>query len=151
MFDPQQFLEMQVTDSNDTKVIQVAVGEYLAVIEKIEAREWQKKDDPSVNGKSLDVTWNIDDPEQKAIIGRDKLLVRQSVGLDFTDAGGLDMGKGRNAQLGRLREAVGQNRAGQAWGFSMLVGGMAKVKVSHRPDDRNPGDVFAEIKAVAKP
>ena len=47
MFNPEQFLDMQVTDSNDTKSIPVPVGEYTAVAEEVKCRQWQSKQDPS--------------------------------------------------------------------------------------------------------
>jgi hypothetical protein len=148
MFDPSQFLDMQMTEANDTKVIPCPVGEYLAVVDKVEFRPWQKKDDPSVNGVSLDVSWAIQDHNVQQLLGRDKVLVRQGVGIDFTDAGGLDMGRGRNIGLGRLREAVGLNIPGRPFSPNMLPGQMAKVNVSHRVVGE---DIFSEIKAVTKP
>lgn len=150
MFDPNQFADMQIEGQNDTKLVPVPEGEYPAVIDKYEFRKWQKRDDPGINGVSLDVTWSIDDENVKQVVGRDKVLVRQSIGIDFTETGGIDMGKGRNVGLGRLRTAIGQNKPG-VWAFSMLPGSSAKVNVTHRIDDRptaEPGDVFAEIKSV---
>ena len=75
MFNPEQFLDMQVTDSNDTKSIPVPVGEYTAVAEEVKCRQWQSKQDPSKSGLTLDIT----------------------------DSGGLDMGKGRNIGLSSAR------------------------------------------------
>ena len=147
MFNPDQFLDMQVTESNSTEAIPVPVGEYTAVIGEVKCRSWQKKDDPSVSGLALDISWDIDDESVKELLGRTKVSVKQGAMLDLTESGGLDMGKGRNVGLGRLREAVGLNAPGQPFSFSMLVGRMAKVKVEHRID----GDrIFAEVKAVTK-
>lgn len=148
MFDPNQFLDQQFVEANDTVATPVPEGEFLAVVSEVKARSWQKKDDPSVGGLALDIQWDIDDQNVKAALGRDKVTTKQGVMLDLTDAGGLDMGKGKNIGLGRLREAVGLNTPGQPFAFSMLVGRMAKVQVKHRVD----GDrIFAEVKAVLKP
>lgn len=147
MFNPDQFLDMQVTEANDTKLTPVPVGEYVAVIEDVKCRQWQSKQDPSKSGLTLDITWSIDDPAVKELLGRDKVTVRQGVMLDLTESGGLDMGKGRNVGLGRLREAVGLNTPGQPFSFSMLVGRVAKVSVSHRIDGDN---IYAEVKGVTK-
>ena len=106
MFDPNAFLDMQLTDANDTKSIPVPVGEFVAVAEKVECRAWQGKADPSKSGLTLDITWNIDDASVKEALGREKVTVRQGIMLDITDAGGLDMGKGRNIGLGKLREGL---------------------------------------------
>lgn len=147
MFNPDQFLDMQITEANDTKLTPVPVGEYVAVIEDVKCRQWQSKQDPSKSGLTLDITWSIDDPAVKELLGRDKVTVRQGVMLDLTESGGLDMGKGRNVGLGRLREAVGLNTPGQPFSFSMLVGRVAKVSVSHRIDGEN---IYAEVKGVTK-
>ena len=147
MFSPEQFLDMQVTDSNDTKSIPVPVGEYTAVAEEIKCRQWQSKQDPSKSGLTLDITWSVDDAAVKELLGRDKVTVRQGIMLDITDSGGLDMGKGRNIGLGRLREALGLNTPGQPFCFSMIAGRVAKVNVSHRIDGEN---IYAEVKGVAK-
>lgn len=147
MFSPEQFLDMQVTESNDTKTIPVPVGEYTAVIEEVKVRQWQSKKDPSMSGLTLDVKWSIDDSAVKELLGRDKVTVNQGIMLDLTDSGGLDMGKGRNIGLGRLREALGLNAPGQPFSFMMLSGRVGKVSVSHRIDGEN---IFAEVKGVAK-
>ena len=54
MFNPEQFLDMQVTEANDTKVIPVPVGEYTALVEDVKCRQWQSKKDPSMSGLTLD-------------------------------------------------------------------------------------------------
>jgi len=147
MFSPEQFLDMQVTESNDTKVIPVPVGEYLAVVKEVKIRPWQSKKDPSVAGVALDLQWSIDDHNVKALLGRDEVNCKQGVMLDVSEAGGLDMGKGKNIGLGRLREACGLNTPGQPFSVTMLTGRMAKVRVEHRIDGDN---LYAEIKAVTK-
>jgi hypothetical protein len=147
MFSPEQFLDMQITESNDTKTIPVPVGEYTAVAEEVKCRPWQSKKDPSMSGLTLDIKWSIDDPAVKELLGRDKVTVNQGIMLDLTDSGGLDMGKGRNIGLGRLREALGLNAPGQPFSFMMISGRVAKVNVSHRIDGEN---IYAEVKGVAK-
>lgn len=147
MFSPEQFLDMQTTDANSTQSVPVPVGEYTALIDKVEVKSWQKRDDPSVGGLKLSMLWSIDDASVKEILGRDKVTVKQEIMLDITDAGGLDMGKGRNTGLGRLREAVKLNTPGQPFAFSMLQGRMGKVKVDHRVDGEN---IYAEVKGVAR-
>lgn len=147
MFNPDQFLDMQVTETNDTKVIPVPVGEYTAVITDVKCRQWQAKDDPSKSGLALDLQWELDDAAVKELLGRDKVTVKQDIMLDITESGGLDMGKGRNVSLGKLREAMGLNVAGQPFAFSMLNGRVAKVVVSHRIDGEQ---IYAKVKGVAK-
>lgn len=147
MFSPEQFLDMQVTESNDTRAIPVPVGEYTAVAEEVKCRQWQSKKDPSMSGLALDIKWSIDDAAVKELLGRDKVTVNQGIMLELTDSGGLDMGKGRNIGLGRLREALGLNAPGQPFSFMMVSGRVAKISVSHRIDGEN---IYAEVKGVAK-
>lgn len=147
MFSPDQFLDMQVTESNDTKLVPIPVGEYIAVVSEVKARPWTSKSDPSKSGIALDVQWDIDDAGVKQLLGRDKVTVKQGVMLDMTESGGLDMGKGKNVGLGRLREACGLNQPGQPFSATMLTGRVAKVKVEHRVDGEN---IYSEVKQVAK-
>ena len=147
MFNPDQFLDMQIEGQNDTKVVPVPAGEYTAMIEEVKVRQWQGKADPSKSGLTLDIQWSIDDPSVKELLGRDKVTVKQGIMLDLTDAGGLDMGKGRNIGLGRLREALDLNQPGRPFSFTMLTGRVARVSVSHRIADDN---IFAEVKQVAR-
>jgi hypothetical protein len=142
-----QLLDMSVDQANDTKVIPVPVGEYIAVCTEVKARPWSSKSDPSKSGIALDLQWSIDDANVKALLGRDDVKVKQGVMLDLTESGGLDMGKGRNVGLGRLREAVGLNTPGQPFSVTMVQGRMAKVLISHRAVD---DQIFSEVKAVAK-
>lgn len=145
-FDPQSFLDASVSGSNDTKVIPVPAGEYMGIIDKVQPRQWQSKDG-SQTGIALDVFWLIEDAGVKAHLGRDTVTCKQGIMLDLTPQGGLDMSKGKNIGLGRLREAVGKNDPNSPFSFSMLPGMSARVTVSHRVANE---DIFAEIKNVAK-
>ena len=145
-FNPEQFLDQQITDANDTKITPVPVGDYTAIASDVKCRPWTSKTDPSNAGLALDITWEIDDASVKEFLSRDKVTVKQGIMLDVTESGGLDMSKGRNIGLGRLREALGLNVPGQPFSFSMVPGRVAKVKVSHRIAGE---DIFAEVKQVA--
>lgn len=149
MFNPDQFLEQTVDQAMDTVLIPVPVTEegYLAVIEKVDARAWQGKADPSKSGVTLEVLWEIHDENVKKEVGREKVTIKQGIMLDLTDSGNLDLGKGKNVGLGRLREATGLNVAGQPFAFSMLPGKMSKVTVKHREHE---GQIYAEVKGVLK-
>jgi len=145
MFDAQSFLDAAVTSSNDTKVIPVPVGEYFGIIEKVVPRQWQSKDG-SMTGIALDVFWLVEDADVKAFLGRETVTVKQGIMLDTNDQG-LDMSKGKNIGLGRLREAVGKNTPGEQFSFAMLPGLTAKISVTHRIVN---DDTFAEVKGVAR-
>lgn len=143
-FDPASFLDLEVNGQNDTKLVPVPVGQYMAEIVKVEPRSI------TVEGEDrliIALTWHIKGEEAAKAVGMDKPTVRQDLWIDRTEAGGLDMGKGKNVQLGKVREAVGLNNPGAPFSFRMLQGRGANVYVSHRPDKKT-GDIFAEIKKV---
>lgn len=146
-FDPAQFLDMSFDQANDTVVIPPDEGDYQAIIEKVDARPWTSKADPSKSGLALDIIWELQSEAAKARTGRDKVTVKQGIMLDVMESGGLDMGKGKNIGLGRLREAVNQNASGRPWSPNMLIGQMAKINVKHRID----GDtIYLDVKGVTK-
>lgn len=145
-FDAESFLNASVASSNDTKVIPVPVGEYMGIIDKVSARQWQSKDGTK-SGIALDVTWLVEDSGVKQLLNRDTVTVRQGIMLDLTPQGGLDTAKGTNIGLGRLREAVGKNNEGETFSFNQLPGSAAKISVTHRIAN---DDTFAEVKAVAR-
>jgi hypothetical protein len=99
----------------------------------------------------FDVVYEVDDPDQLRKLGFTKLPgVRQSIFLDLTEQGGLDMGPYKNGELNRLREAVGLKVPGQRWGFADFVGKPARIKVGHRPDKDNPQRTYTEVREVTK-
>jgi hypothetical protein len=151
MLNVEQFLNTQVTDANATKVVPVPEGEYTAIIGPItkdSLRSYKIKNGPRAGqeGYSLDLEWEIFDENVKNLLKRDTVKVRQSIMLDIEN-GTLALGEGRNISLGRVREAVNQNRAGQPWSFGMLSGQTAKIKVVHRVDG---DEIYAEVRGVSR-
>lgn len=146
-FNADMFLNTNVNGSMSTVTIPVPEGNWKAQITKLGARKLEAKDGQEER-TILDVTWEMLDDEPKRVTGQDKPMARQSVWLDFTPEGALDLSKGKNVQLGKLREALGQNRDGRDWSFRQLQGGLAVVSVSHRPDQTS-GEIFADVKKVA--
>ena len=144
-FDPVTFLNQTYDEVLDTKIIPCPVGEYPAIAEKVEVKPWAARDGSS-SGLKVEIVWDIQDENAKQLTGRDPVRVRQQQMLDLTDTGQLDFSKGKNVGLGRIREALGLNTAGQPFAFSMIEGRMAKVKVSHRAAGE---DLYDEIKAIA--
>lgn len=134
-FDVNAFQNSQYTDSSSTEYVPVPEGEFTAVVEKYAIR------DPKGN-VILDITWKIDDADVAAETGIDNPQVRQSIFLDVDETSGtLMFGKGKNVQLGRLREALHQNTSGQPWSFGMLLGQVAKIRTKHRIDSSSGTDI----------
>lgn len=144
-FDPETFLDATFTEANATQYEPIPAGEYVAMIEDIKFTNGTDK-----NGKPwtrLDLTWSLEDEALKETLGRKRLIGRQGILLEMFDSGGLASGRGKNVQLGQLREAVDLNRPGEIFTCRMLQGRRAKVKISHRTYE---GKLFEEIKGVAR-
>lgn len=151
MFDPDQFMDMTIDDANSTSVEPVPEGDWKAIADDVKVRPWQSRKDPSKSGLALDVVWQLDDPElPEQFQGR---KAKQGIMLDLTDDGQLDMSKGQNVSLGRLRTAIGKNNPGESFAFSMIPGNMAQVRIKHRqpddqPDPENP-IIYTDVAGVA--
>lgn len=143
-FNPENFMNSSTNEASDTQYLQVPEGEFSAVIDGVTPRTTQ-------TGKALlNVKWKVIDEAAQEATGMAEPSVFQTIWLDISESGGLDMGKGKNVGLGKLREVLGQNKPGQAWSPGMLVGGVAKVKVAHSIDKRDNVTINAEVKAVTK-
>lgn len=144
MFDPNQFLEQTFTEANDTVRIPCPSGEFQAEIASAVVNPWASKKNPENAGLKLDLQWRIHDQGVIEATNRSDVTVKQSIMLDLTETGGLDMRPGKNIGLGRLRAAVGANTPGQPFSMNMLVGRMAIAQVTHRIDGEN---IYDEVKA----
>lgn len=146
MFDPQALLDQQTTEANSTRMEPCPIGEWPASISDVEIKSGvsQKTGDPWTR---LNVKWEIQGTQANVQLDRDLIRVTQGIMLDLTGAGGLDAGRGKNVQLGRLREAVGLNAPGAPFSFSMLVGHSAKIAVAHREYE---GEIYDDVKGVVR-
>lgn len=143
MFNEDDFMNNTTEGEMSTEFTPIPEGEFQAFIKGVKVRSGVSEKTGS-EWAVLDVTWSIDDAGVAEETGLDNPTCRQSVFLDLTPEGGLDYGKGKNIQLGRLREAVGQNSG--AWSPSMLEGSAAIVKVEHRIYE---GKTFADVKGAS--
>lgn len=99
----------------------------------------------------MEIPCIIQDDAVKAKLGREKVTARMRINLDIDEATArLDESKGKNVQLNRLKEALGQNVAG--WTPTMLRGaGPIMGHVRHVMNKKDPNSQpFAEIDRVAK-
>jgi hypothetical protein len=148
-FDPAAFLTQETSDQMDTQFVLIPAGEYPALIKDVAARQQQNPNDPAVLWTILDVTYLIDDQGVREETGQDNPTIRQSIFLDLNIEGKLDAGKGKNVNLGRLREAVSLNQPGAAFSFGALVGQACIVAVKHTPDKKDPEVTYANVNKVA--
>ena len=151
-FDADAFLDSAVQGEMSTSITPCPEGDFMGIIvddfgdNERTFQEVETKDGPRI---IMRVPWKITSPEVIAQLGRDNVIVRQDIWLDFTPEGGLDIAEGKNTQLGALREALGQNSE-SAWSPRNLRGaGPALVHVEHRPNDKNPDAPYANVTRVA--
>ena len=145
LFNPEAFADAVVTEANSTVIIPVPEGEYLALADKAEVKQWASKTDPTRAGLKVVIQWKIEDQSVRETVGRDVVTVRQDVMLDLTDDGKLDVSKGKNVALGKLRAAIDLNAPGQPFAISMIQGRMAKVIVRQRVDGET---IYTDVAGV---
>lgn len=149
-FNPEAFLAGEYKEAFSTQDPEIPAGEYTGIVEKITPRQITPKDGGEARLLIM-IDWQVDDENVRKICGRDKVIAQQKLWLDTEPNGTLSTGKGRNAQLGRLREAVGQNKPGKPWSWSMLLGQVATVKVmSEAGTEEYEGRYFYRVTGVTK-
>ena len=145
MFDPDAFMAANIADAGSTAVEPIPAGEYTATIKDVKTRGVDTKNGPGV---VCDIIYTLLAPDVAAKLGRQTLEVKQGMFLDIAD-GKLDLSKGKNVQLNRVREAVGMNKGGVA--LNALKGaGPLKVHVTLRPDKNSPDVIYNDVKSVGK-
>lgn len=145
MFNPDDFLNSTVTGVLATRRPPIPeIEEATLIIKDLKAR-MTGGDNPQ---PVLDVTMTVDEQSARDATGMAEPSVRYGCWLDLTPEGDLDMGEGKNVQLGRLREAVGQNVEGQGWQPSMLLGQVLRGKITQRPDKNDPETIYNDIAAI---
>lgn len=151
-FDPDNFLDSSTTEEGSTYSSPIPPGEYDAIVKEVSKPR-------SIDGKDgnprylTDITWELVNVSASVMeeVGRDQLTVRQTVWLDLTSQGQLDMGKGKNIGLNQVRDALGQNKPGQPWSPKNMIGASpAKLMIGQRPDRNDPTRLYADVKRVGK-
>jgi hypothetical protein len=150
-FSAESFAQATFEGKGDVRRISSAVdeGEYPAIIEG----PWGAATKIRVekNYPILDVQWRPSSPELQQKLGIERLpMIRQSIFLDVTSTGGLDFGPFKNGDLNRLREAIGLNNDGQRWSFQDFIGKPAKIKVVHKPNEKDAQNPFVNVVSVTK-
>lgn len=140
IFNAEALKQVVIEGAMDTEAIPFPIMEAVVAVVKsftIEAIKDKVK---------LTVIWNCNAPEVAEVTGREDNNIRQNVWLDLTASGNLDLGRGKNVGLGKLRTALGQNDPSEPWGFGHIVGQVAKLRTSQRLGD--DGTIYAEVKNV---
>ena len=151
-FDPNQFMN-SAADPMQTQMTVCPEGEYPFMIDS-DPKQLAPKNVKGISQKTGNPYdfWQLElncvclDEAVKQKLSRQKVVVRYRVNLDLNANGGLEVGPDKNIGMGRLREALGQNRPG--WKPADLLGAGPFIgKVSHTTS----GDAtYADISRVAK-
>jgi hypothetical protein len=148
-FDPDQFMNTTVEGELDTKRPVAPAAQYNVQVFKITPKSGTigKGDNAGKTWAAFLLTLEVMDEALKAELGQDKVFVSYQVFLDLDDNEQLDMRKGRNVALGKLRSACAQND-GSPWSPAMLLGQMlvADVTVGVNPKS---GDEINNVRGVA--
>lgn len=154
-FNAAEFMNETIDTQLDTKILPVPPGEHLGQIgtgeKDVDIIGGIIKNGPNA-GKPwvrLDCMVYLTDPNLAAQLKREVVKVRYSVMLDLNEAGKLDTREQRNVNLGKLRDAVGQNQPGP-WNYNQLKGCAIKVVVKQKPNENNPEEPYSEVVAVTK-
>ena len=149
MFDPETFMNSELEGAMSTSLILIPPQDWPAKITKAVAKK------AVVEGEDrgiIDVQWCIEDPACVKVTKQEKNFAKQAIWLDFTfkdNQPALDFSEGKNVALGALREALGQNKERGKWQPQMLVGGLARIRIGHKPDRTNPEIIYNEVRRVA--
>lgn len=149
-FNVAEFMNESIDGVLDTKIDPVPEGEHLAQIGTGDKDVDLSSGVSPKNNKPwlrLDLMLTFTDPNLATQLKREQVKGRYSIMLDLNDEGKLDLRPQRNVHLGKLRDAVGQNRPGP-WNFNMLKAQPIKVKVKHKTLDS--GDTVSEVVSATK-
>ena len=148
-FDPDQFMNTTVEGELDTKRPVVPASQYNCQVFKVTPKSGTigKGDNAGKTWASFVLTLEVMDEAVKEEMNQDKVFVSYNIFLDLTDSEQLDMSKGKNVQLGKLRNAVGQND-GSPWTPAMLLGQMVEADVVVGVNN-NTGDEINNVRGVA--
>ncbi len=155
MFDPNAFAEGAVDAPMSTTPPVCPEGEYVFMLDSDPAMLVPKelKGTSGRTGKDYHF-WQLplmaicQDSAVKEKMKRDTLKVRCFINLDLDDGGRPETGEGKNVALGRLREALGQNKPG--WKPKDLLGAGPFIGRVKHTQGKNPGDVYADITNTTK-
>jgi len=148
-FDPQSYLDSQISEPL-VKRPPLPVGDYTGIIGEIKARTWTGKNDPSKGGIAWDISIVVQIPaevQQAMGVAMDTLTLKDSIMLDLTESGTIDLGIGKNGGLRRYREACDMNKPGDTFSARAMTGKVVTVRVKHELWEEN---ILEKVGGVVK-
>ena len=148
-FDPSIFLDATMEAPLERR-IPLPPGDYKAVIGDMEAKRWTGKQDTSKTGVYLTVALVLDIPAdvQAQCQCGPTFTLKDSIMLDTTEQGMLDMAPGKNRQLRAYREALDMNKPGDVFSPRKLCGGVVLVRLVHEEYQGVPSEKVGGVTAA---
>ena len=151
-FDAEQFLGAALTQPLTKRPPMAAGIPYSAVIQPLKVRSGQftdKKTGEQREWTAFDIPLELEVPaDQQAKVGQPKITLTDSVFVDITPTGGLDMAPGRNRALRRYYDATGLNKAGTT--PNHLPGNAVKAILKHDVAKDGSGDLYERVDQIQK-
>lgn len=149
-FNPEQFLGAALTAPLVKRPPADAGRPYSATVQMPKIRPWTSdKNGEHKEGFAADIGLEIQlPPEIASKVGQPKITLSDSVFLDTTPGGGLDMSPGRNRGLRRYYDATGLNKPGTT--MNHLAGQLIKVVLKHDVAKDGSGDIYERIDGITK-
>ena len=150
-FNPEQFLGSALDKPLSKRPPLQAGIPYSAVIGTLKVRSGTStgKDGNPRDWVAFDIPLEITVPaDQAATVGQPKVTLTDSVFVDTTPSGGLDMAPGRNRGLRRYYDATGLNKPGTT--PNHLAGQMVKATLKHEVAKDGSGDLYERVEGVTK-
>jgi hypothetical protein len=150
-FDPNAFLGSALDKPLVKRPLLAAGIPYSAIIQPLKVRSGTTtgKDGQPRDWVAFDIPMEIEVPaDQQATVGQPKITLSDSVFIDSTPSGGLDMAPGRNRGLRRYYDATGLNKPGTT--PNHLPGNLIKVILKHEVAKDGSGDLYERVDSIQK-
>lgn len=147
-FNADEFLASAQEGTFSAQYEQIRPGEYQGTITKVDnGRQVTGSNDKGPwEITSIDVTVELDAPEEKARLNRNTLNVVYQMRLDM-DGKKLAGGTNKNVPLGKLMAATGVT---PPWNWQQFIGKRVTALVYLEPDKKREGVAYERIKAITK-
>jgi hypothetical protein len=145
-FDAQAFMSQSVEGTAElaTEPTLIPVGEYEAVVDKVDAKP--PRPESEWNGVTVSVNWEIMDEALRSKLNRVKIIVTQYIPVELDENGRIAKGGDKNWRLWQVKDALGQKTI-DPWNPKLLEGaGPAIVRIKH---NSYQGNTSSQVDRVA--